>query len=130
MYTSPVLRIERHRLPAMGAQGAGQKLGTLAGFVVANPRVFDRPPGPCIDAAGPGHRCEILGRDELSGLAVEDVEEPVLVGLHQHLPPRPLDGQICQDQLLDGVKIPLLAGCRLKMPGIGAGIGIDGHDRR
>ena len=83
-----------------------------------------------IDAARPGDRREVLGGDQLSGLAVENVEKPILVRLHQDLAIDAIDREVRQDQLLNRVVIPLLAGRGLVVPDIVAGVGIDRHDRR
>jgi len=69
-------------------EGTGQEVHSLARLVVSNSRILDRSTGLLIDAAGPGHGYEVLGGNQLSGLAIEDVEKSVLVGLHEHLAAR------------------------------------------
>src|SRR4029077_20418338 len=73
---------------------------------------------------------EVLCRDEFSGLAVQDVEETVLISLHEDLAARSIDGYIRQDQLLHRVEVPFLSGRGLEVPCIFPSICIDGHDRR
>ena len=61
--------------------------------------------------------------------AVEDVEEAVLVRLHDDLARLPVDGEIGEHQLLHGVEVPLLAGCGLVVPHVCAGVGVERDDR-
>ena len=78
-----------------------------------------------------GHSAELGKRTGLHLLhrPVEDVEETVLVGLHEHLAARSVDGHVGQDELLDRIKVPFLSGRGLEMPCIFPCIRIDGHDR-
>src|SRR5215831_16050971 len=116
-------------MPGMGAIRAGHHRDWPAGRTVADVGIFDRAAGLFVDAAGPVDWHEGLGRDQLSGLAVENVEEPVLVGLHEDLATLAADREVGEDQLLDGVIVPLFPWRSLEMPNIVAGIGVDRHDR-
>ncbi len=51
--------------------------------LVARVGILDRPAGLEIDALGPGDDGEFLGADQLSGRAVEHIEEAVLRCMHQ-----------------------------------------------
>src|SRR5262249_54309616 len=113
----------------MGAIRAGHHPDWLAGRTVANVGMLDRAAGLFVDAAGPVDWHEGLGRDQLSGLAVENVEEPVLVGLHEDLATLAADCEVSEDQLLDGVLVPLFTRRNLEMPNIVAAIGVERHDR-
>src|SRR6266508_4952345 len=109
----------------MGAKRAGKKLDRCTGLVVAELGMLDRPAGFWVDTARPGDRCKSVGRDQLASLAVEDIEEPVFVGLHQDLALLSVDRQVSEDQLLNGIVVPLLSRRRLVVPDIGAGIGVE-----
>ena len=55
-----------------------------------------------------------LGGNKLAGLAVEHVEEAVLVRLHDDLAALSVDREIGKGQLPDGVVVPLLSGVDLE----------------
>src|SRR5215468_9756349 len=114
----------------MGAHCGGLLLTRFASLTIPDARVLDRSAGLQVDAARPGVRREAVGRNQLAGLAVEDVKEPILVGLHQNLAFGSVDREVGKDQILNGVEVPLVAGCTLVVPDVGAGISIDRYDRR
>ena len=115
----------------MAAHCAGQLRNRFARFLtIPDARILDRSAGLQVDAARPGDRREVVGRNQFAGLAVQDVKEPILVGLHQNLAFRSVDREVGEDQILNGVVVPLLSGCRLVVPDVGAGIGIERDDRR
>ena len=97
---------------------------------VARLRRLDRATGRAVDVRRPVDRGERLGRDELTGEPVDDVEEAVLGRLQQHLARPAGDGQVGQDHLLRGVEVPVVAGGDLVMPDVVAGAGPQGDDRR
>ena len=114
----------------MGAERARQHGNGFAGLVVSDIGNPDRPAGLWIDAARPVHRREVLGGDQFPSLAVEDVEKSILVRLHQDFASGSVDRELREDQLLDRIIIPFLAGRCLVVPYIVPRIGVDRDDRR
>ena len=92
-------------------------------------RIDEGAAGLLVQSFGPGDLRERLAGDELAGDAVDHVVEPVLVGLHQHLALLAPDGHVGQQQLLDAVVIPGIAGHHLEIPFQLAGIGLHGENR-
>jgi hypothetical protein len=45
----------------------------------------------------PIYECEVLCREQLAGLAVEDVEKTILRRLHDHRPARAIDLHVGED---------------------------------
>ena len=72
---------------------------------------------------------EFIGRQYLSGGAVENVKEPILRGLQQHIPVRAGDSECRQHDGRCRVVVPALTGRLLVMPDVLAGIGVHGDDR-
>ena len=124
----PGLRVEGHGMPGMGAEGRG--VDDRPRLVVARGRDLDRPPGDRVDAGGPGHLGEGLGRDQLPGRPVQDIEEAVLRRLHQHLALAALDLQVGQDDRLGRGVVPGVARRGLIPPDHVAVVGPEGDDRR
>jgi hypothetical protein len=67
-------------------------------------------------AGRPVHIAEILGRDELTGLAIDDVKKAVLLRIQEDFAFLSVDREIGQDQILVGVVVPGVRGSFLKMP--------------
>src|ERR1700679_3168012 len=82
--------IEGHGLPIMGAKSA-RPYGNGGPF--SEVRGFDRSAGRQVDALGPSGFRELLGGNQSTGDAVDDVEEPVLGCLHQNLATLPFEVQ-------------------------------------
>ena len=122
------LRAERHRMPVVAAERPRRDVDRLIG--VARARELDRPAAGQVDVAGPGHGDELLGRDQFAGAAVEHVEEPVLRRLHEDLAHLAADGQLGEHDRLRGGVVPGVAGRRLVMPDVLAGVGPERHDGR
>jgi hypothetical protein len=60
----------------------------------------------------------------------EHVEEPSLARLHQHLPLATVDDDVGEDQLLDGIDVPRVAGHRLVVPHELPGVRVEREDGR
>src|ERR1700675_3562090 len=70
-----------------------------------------------ISSTGPGDAFDKrFCRNELAGLSIEHVEKPVLRRLHDDLAHPAADVQFRKHERLGGVVIPVLSGCRLKVP--------------
>src|SRR5207237_6934443 len=74
-------RTEGHILPVMRADRARPDI-RIPGLV-ADILFFNRTAGLEIDPLGPGYLAGLLSRDELSGLAIEHVEEPIRRAMQQ-----------------------------------------------
>ena len=114
-------------MPVVAAGGGGRDEARL--LVVVALRGLHRPPGLEVDVARPGDGHVGLGRDELSGLAVEDVEEAVLRGVQQRLALSPADLEVREQDVLDRGVVPVVARCRLVVPGELAGVRTQREDR-
>ena len=123
-----LLRVERHGMPVVGAQGPRQGHG--GGVLVACALDLDGSAGLQVDALGPGDRGVGVGRDQLPGGPVDHVEETVLRGLHQHLAGLAADVQVRQHDVLGGRVVPALARGRLVVPDILARVRLEGQDGR
>ena len=119
---------ERHRVPVVAAERSRRYVDGLIG--VAGARELDRPAAREIDVAGPGDGDELLGRDQFACAAVEDVEEAVLRRLHEDLAYPAADRQLGEHDRLGGGVVPGVAGRRLVVPDVLAGIGAERDDRR
>ncbi len=121
-------RIERHRHPVVRAARSGERRPGFAALTEARLRVLLRPPGLRVQCC-PVHLGIGFGREELTGGAIEDVEEAVLGRLHQHLTRLAVDLQIGEHDLLHGRIVPTLSGGFLEMPDVFARVGTHGNDR-
>ena len=83
-----------------------------------------------VEALGPCHRNIVLAGDELSGFAVEHIEEAVLGRVQQNLANLPINFQIGQDDVLGCREVPGVARRLLEVPGHFARVGLDGDDGR
>src|SRR4029453_19610195 len=83
---------------------------------------------PWIQSRRPINRSNSLSGDELARDPVQHVEVTVLVHLHDDLPVASLDLDIGKRQMLDGVKVPLVARSALEVPFQLAAVDIDGKD--
>jgi len=81
-------------------------------------------------AGGPVDVGEVLGRQQLAAVALENVEKSVLVRLNDDAMLGTPDLEIGQNHLLRGVKIPAIARGGLVVPGEPAAIGVQRDDRR
>ena len=117
----PSVRVIAHRLPVMGAKGAGDdQFGRVA---VVRQAGFDRPARFHIDAAGPIDRDEVLSRDQFARGPVQHVKEAVLGGLHQHGARVAVDLHVGEDDVLGGGVVPGVTRRGLVMPDILACVG-------
>src|SRR5258708_20129445 len=114
------LRAQRHGIPGMGSRpgrvdifGRGVPIGSRGGR---------RPAGLHVDVGGPVDVGEILGRQQLAGLAIENVEKSVLVRLDDDAVRGTSDVEAGENHLLRGVKIPAIAWGGLVVPSEPAGI--------
>src|SRR5205823_2065954 len=71
----------------------------------------------------------IVGRQQLSSSAVEDVEKAVLGSVEQGLPHSPADLEVGEDHRRSAVIVPLFGGDLLIVPAIVSGAGIHCDDR-
>ncbi len=117
----------RHRMPAVGPIGPGRE--PLPGGAVVGLVGFDWPSGRLVDAARPRHLRERLRGDERAGGTVEDVEEAVLGGLHQHLAETSVNPEVGQHDGLRARVVPVVGWRRLVVPDVLAGVGANGEDR-
>ncbi len=120
-------RVERHRLPVVGAERRRDDHAGLA--VVIRFGRLDGPAGREVDVACPGDGRVLVRRDELPRLAVEHVEEAVLRRLHQHLARLPVDHEVREDDVLRGRVVPVVRGRDLVVPLEPPGVGIHREDR-
>jgi hypothetical protein len=82
-------------------------------------------------AGRPIHIDEILGRNELAGLAIENVEKAVLRRMQKDVAFLSVDCQVGQDQVLVGVVVPSVRRRFLVVPNVFAGVEIQSnHGRR
>ena len=88
-----------------------------------------RPAGLEIDMTRPIDGHVFVRREQLAGLAIQDVEETVLRRLHQDLAFLAFDGEIGQHHRLDGSVVPAFMRHFLVIPDHPAGIGVDRQDR-
>ncbi|MFO1265419.1 MAG: hypothetical protein U1F67_00610, partial [Rubrivivax sp.] len=109
------VRVVGHRLPVVRAGLRGIHEPRAA--VVVGGGVGDRPAGLRVDPLRPVDEGEVLRRQQLAGGAVEDVEEPVLRRLHQHLAHAPADLEVGEDHLHRRRVVPALARHLLVVPG-------------
>ncbi len=120
------LRVERHRVPVVRAEGAGN--GVVGLGAVARGGDADGA-AVLVVAGGPVHFGEVLGRDELAVGAVDDEEEAVLGRMQQHLARLAADLHVGQDHRLGGGVVPVVAGRLLVVPLVLAGVGVQRHHR-
>ncbi len=120
-------RAEGHRVEVVRARGA--RRDHHRGLAIAGGGVLDGPAGAGVYAGRPAYRDIGPGRDQLSRLAVQHIEEAVLGGLHQHVAQPAADLQVGQDHRLGGRVVPLLAGGLLVVPGVFAVPDVDRQDR-
>ena len=73
----------RHRLPVLAAEEIGAHVPGPAIELRPLLRILDRTPGRRVDAGGPVHVNERLGREQPAVLAIENVEEAVAIGLQE-----------------------------------------------
>ena len=102
------------------------------GLAVGKARVgmFDRASGGEIDMIRPGDVVgEFLGRDQLSGCAIDYIEEAVFWCMHDHGAKLAADRQIAELDIHRVIIVPGLSGVDLIVPDILAGIGVDCDDR-
>ena len=99
------------------------------GIPISLPRQ-DRPSGFHVDVGRPIHVGVVFRREELSGVAIEDVEKAVLRRLHDDPLPRAADGEVRKNQLLHRVVVPTVVRRGLVVPGHAAGGGIESDDGR
>ena len=81
------------------------------------------------DLLRPRRLDERLGDDQLSGDAIDRVEEPVPVREHHHLAVLAVDRQLAQDRHLRRVPVVHVVRRELVVPLQLAGVGIERHDR-
>lgn len=88
----------------------------------------DGTPGFFVDALGPADGYEGFRGEHFSGNAIDNIEEPVLAGLHQDLPLTTVDGQFGKYHVLDVVIVPAVARCSLVVPHLLACGALKGQD--
>ena len=121
---------ERHRVPVVRTERTRDLQRRLSRFITRIRRL-DRTAGLEIDMRRPVDVVLIfVGRDQLARLAVDDIEEAVLRRLHDDLAVLAVDLQLGKHQRLRGGVVPCLAGSRLVVPDIFAGLGLDREDGR
>ena len=113
-------------MPAMHAYRA--RPHQLFAIFVTCARYFNRTAGLQIDALGPCHLAEFLGRQQFAVGAVDDVEETILGCVQQGLDGLAAELHVGQHDVHVGVVIPGLAGCGLVVPLVLAGVGIERDD--
>src|SRR5690606_7141154 len=122
----PGAGVVRHRMPAVRAVRTGREalsLRPVAGF-----RRLDGPAGDGIQTSRPRYVDEGLAGDELARLAIDDVEEPVLRRLQQHLAGPAVDDEIGQDDRLRAGVVPVVRRRLLEVPDVLAGRGTQRDD--
>ena len=124
----PGLRVERHRLPVVPAERP--RLHEIHRGLVSSRRFFDRPASRLIHSFRPTDLCVSLGRQQLAGLTVEHVEEPVLRGLHQNFAKPAADLEIGKNDVLGRGIVPRITRCGLIVPHQLAGLRAHGENRR
>ena len=115
-------------MPVVAAERPRRDVDGLVG--VAGAGELDRAAGREVDVTGPGDGDELLGRDQFAGAAVEHVEEAVLRRLHEDLAHLAADRQLGEHDRLCGRVVPGVAGRRLVVPDVLAGVGAERDDRR
>ncbi len=113
------LRTVGHGVPGVSARPGG--IDILGRGIPIGLRGHDRPPCLHVDVSSPVHVGIVLRGEELAGLSVEDVEEAVLGGLHDHRPGRAVYGQVGKNQFLYRVVVPAVARRGLVIPGHASG---------
>ncbi len=98
--------------------------------IVDGCRVDRGPSALWVDARGPVHRNNVLRRQELARLAIQDIKETVLGRMQQHLTSDALDFEVRQNHWRRGGVIPLIARHLLVVPQQAAGVRVDRQDRR
>ena len=116
-----------HGLPIVAAESARCLLVLRAGLIACAGHL-DGPAGGQIHVACPIDLHELVGRDQFAGNGIQHIEKPVLIGLHNHVPGRPTDGQVSDHKVLDSVKIPVVARGCLIVPDIFPGVRTQGHN--
>jgi hypothetical protein len=126
----PLRRIERHRPPVLAA-GDGGIDALFRTFLhdVLGHLAPDRSTGFLVDSVRPVDLHERVGRDELAGRALDHVQEPVAVRMHDNLARGSVGGDLGQDPLVDAVVVERIAGRHLEAPNHLAGLGLHGEDR-
>src|SRR5207249_893364 len=85
-------------------------------LIVMSFRIDDGAAGFRIDPFCPGHLGKWLSGNKRAGYAIEQVIEPILVGLHEDLALASVDAQFCQDESLNAVIVPGIPWNRLVIP--------------
>ena len=112
------------RAAAGGSNGHGP-LRAVIGLGIDN-----RPSRLRIDALGPAHGRKGLAGDERSGHPVNQVKEPVLVGLHDDLAKPAVDAHVREQQVRHGIVIPVITRSALVIPLQLSVVGIHRDDGR
>ncbi len=119
--------IERHGRPVVQAQIARPHFRHRA-IHIALTGIFDRAAGRQVNMAGPCHLADLVGRDQLAGLAVDHIEKAVLGRVQDDLAVLATDGQRRQLDVHRAVIIPRLVGILLIVPDIVAGLRVQRDD--
>ena len=120
------LRIERHRMPVVGAQRARKRHGGCV--LVPCALHLDWPSSLKVHPLGPGDGRVRRGRDQLTGRAVDDIEEAVLRRLHEDLAGLSAHREVGKDHVLGGCVVPAFARSGLIVPDVFACVGPQGQD--
>src|SRR5687767_9230223 len=96
---------------------------------IARGGVLDWPACREVDARGPCHLGDLLGRDQFPVVAVDHVEKAVFRSLHQDLAELARDLDLAEMHVHRGIIVPALARIDLIVPLIGAGLAVQCDDR-
>src|SRR5215471_12906731 len=117
-------------MTSAASYGRHKLRGTSSRRNPSNEPLWPRSGGPSHLDRSPGHALYVfLAGDELSGNAIQHVEEAVFRRMQQDLAIFAVNVQVRQDNVLGSREIPGLARCLLKIPDHLAGVRLDGDDR-
>src|SRR5262249_15947526 len=119
-------RIERDRIPVVRTSSGWAYDGRILQFESGT--IFNRPPFS-IDTRRPIDVNIGRARDELTRLAIQDVEKPILIRLHQNATIAAIDFERRQHQWLRRVVVPVVARSCLVVPSLLAVTGVNGDYR-
>src|SRR5580692_2208112 len=123
------LRTVRDGVPTVAAQRSGSEWGSFTAVFVPRVGIFKRATCLRIDSGRPGDRGVGFCGNDITGGAIEYVEESVLRSLKKNLSPDPVDCDVGKDDWRGGIVVPCIAGNFLVVPNVFAGVGFERDDR-
>ncbi|MNE08412.1 hypothetical protein D3C80_1010610 [compost metagenome] len=115
-----------HRVPVVSTESTRPYHGGLV--LVSHTGSFNRAASGQVDFLGPCDLAELLGREQLAALTIQDIEKTVFRCLHQHLSRFAIDLQGSQSDLLGSGKVPGVARGHLVVPNQVAALRANGQD--